>query len=135
MANRSHRAAKAHRQHNAPPAEGAGESPEGQSGDQGGGGAGDGLGGESRGTQTNPEQAQGDITPLPPDPEAKGPLTSATGPQGPNVQLEAGGTRADDSASQAVGGGADAPLSGDADPLRIPPEYRDVVENYFSPTP
>ena len=121
----------------APPGDGSTEEPEKQGGEegQGGEGAGDGLGGESRGTQTNPVQPQGDITPLPPDPDANGSLTSATGPQGPNVQLEAGGTRSDDGASQAVGGGADAPLSGDADPLRIPPEYRDVVENYFSPTP
>jgi hypothetical protein len=134
-------AAQAEGDAQAPPAgaqggEGQGQEEGEQSGEGNGGGAGagDGLGGESRGTQTNPSPAQGEITPLPPDPEADGPRTSATGPQGPNVELEAGGTRASDAPAGALEGGADAPLSGDADPLRIPPEYRDVVENYFSPS-
>lgn len=106
----------------------------GANGPNGGGGAGNGLGGESRGGQTTPPAASGDLMPLPPAPDTGGQRTTATGPQGPTVQLDAGGTRAS-GAGSATGstGGSDSPLSGEADPLRIPPEYRDVVEKYFSP--
>ncbi len=116
---------------------------EGQAGDAGAGGgpapgasggAGNNLGGESRGGATSPPSAAGEAMPLPPSPDNGGPRTSATGPQGPTVQLDAGGTRAAGSAGAAVDGGSDTPLSGEADPLRIPPEYRDVVQRYFSPS-
>ncbi len=105
----------------------------GAPGAQPGGGAGNGLGGESRGGATSPPSAAGEVVPLPAAPESDGPRTAATGPRGPNVQLEAGGTRGGPAASSSGTGGADTPLEGEADPLRIPPEYRDVVENYFSP--
>jgi hypothetical protein len=70
---------------------------------------------------------------LPPPTDDGGERTSATGPQGPSVQLEAGGTRPGGGDAGATTGGSDEPLPGEADPLRIPPEYRDVVERYFSP--
>jgi hypothetical protein len=102
-------------------------------GQGGGGGAGNSLGGESRGAATSPPPAGGDTMPLPPAPDSGGPRIPATGPQGPTVQLDAGGTRAADPGA-AASNGSDNPLSGEADPLRIPPEYRDVVERYFSPS-
>ena len=115
------------------PAAGDGQNQgEGSAGAQGGGGTGSGMGGESRGGSTTPPEAGGEVVPLPPAPETDGPRTSAIGPQGPAVQLEAGGSR-NGPAGSAGDAGADAPLEGEADPLRIPPEYRDVVENYFSP--
>ncbi len=115
-----------------PPSSGDGAQ-SGAPGAQPGGGAGSGLGGESRGAATSPPPAAGEVVPLPPGPESDGPRTAATGPQGPNVQLEAGGSRSGPASGSAGNGGADTPLEGEADPLRIPPEYRDVVENYFSP--
>ncbi|MEA2724685.1 MAG: hypothetical protein QOH59_2456 [Gemmatimonadales bacterium] len=112
-----------------------GEGPEGGSegaAGQGGGGAGQGLGGERRGGETTPPPPGGDVAPLPPAATSDGPTTAATGPRGPNVELGAGGTGT--SAGGNTGGaGADTPLESDPDPLHIPPEYRDVVENYFSP--
>lgn len=113
-----------------------GENPDGGSeggAGQSGGGAGQGLGGERRGGATNPPPPGGDIAPLPPAATNDGPTTSATGPQGPNVELGAGGTGATNSGNTGSPG-ADTPLESEPDPLRIPPEYRDVVENYFSPT-
>ncbi len=108
---------------------------------QGGGGAGGSLGGngkrlggEARTGPSNPPQAAGNTLPLPTSPAANGPATSATGPKGPTVQLQAGGTSSSGRAS-AGGGGSNDPLPGEADPLRIPPEDRDAVENYFSPAP
>lgn len=112
-----------------------GENPEGGSeggAGQSGGGAGQGLGGERRGDATHPPPPGGDVAPLPPAATNDGPTTSATGPQGPNVELGAGGRGATNSGSTGSGG-ADTPLVSEPDPLRIPPEYRDVVENYFSP--
>jgi hypothetical protein len=114
----------------------AGESPDdGSDGGAGqaGGGAGQGLGGERRGGETNPPPPGGDVVPLPPSASTDGPMTSATGPQGPNVELGAGGTGSSNSGNTGSIG-ADTPLESEPDPLRIPPEYRDVVENYFSPT-
>ena len=102
-------------------------------GQGGGGGAGNGLGGESRGAATSPPPPGGATMPLPPSPDSGGQRTTAIGPHGPTVQLDAGGTRAADPGT-AAGNDSDTPLSGEADPLRIPPEYRDVVERYFSPS-
>ncbi len=120
------------------PGQGAGNTqPSAQSAqqDQGGAGAGAGngnqLGGEQRGAQPG-TQAQGETLPLPQPSTAGGPTTSATGPKGPTVELEAGGTG---ETQNAGGGNADQPLAGEADPLAIPLEYRDVVEDYFSPQP
>ena len=99
---------------------------------QAGGGAGQGLGGEQRGGETNPPPAQGEVVPLPPAATTDGPTTSATGPRGENIELGVSGTGA--TSGENIGSpGADTPLESDPDPLRIPPEYRDVVENYFSP--
>lgn len=112
-----------------------GENPDGGSqggAGQSGGGAGQGLGGERRGGATNPPPPGGDIAPLPPAATNDGPTTSATGPQGPDIELGAGGTGATNSGNTGSLG-ADTPLESEPDPLRIPPEYRDVVENYFSP--
>ncbi|HEX6287632.1 MAG TPA: hypothetical protein VFZ66_00500 [Herpetosiphonaceae bacterium] len=102
----------------------------GQPGSQGGGGAGDQLGGEERGAQDDTAQAQGENLPLPPSKNTNGPTTSATGPRGPTIQLEAGGTGETHNTGSNPG---DEPLQGEADPLAIPSEYRDVVEDYFSP--
>ncbi len=98
---------------------------------QAGGGAGQGLGGERRGGATDPPPPGGENVPLPADTTA-GQTAPATGPRGPSVQLGAGGQG---TASGGNGGstGADTPLESEPDPLSIPPEYRDVVENYFSP--
>ncbi len=105
-------------------AQGAGQQP-------GGAGAGNQLGGEQRGAQPG-VQPQGDTLPLP-EPEATdGPTTPAVGPRGPQIELGAGGTG---EAGATGSGGSDQPLTGEADPLAIPPEYRDVVEDYFSPQP
>lgn len=113
--------------------EGEGEQPSDQAGQpSGGAGAGNGLGGEQRGAQSGATEAQGDTLPLPESEDPSGPTTGATGPQGPSVQLEAGGTGSPQSSG---GNSADQPLSGEADPLAIPSEYRDVVEDYFSPQP
>lgn len=106
----------------------------GAPGNQAGPGSGDGLGGESRGGETAPPTAGGEAVPLPPSLDQGGERTSATGPQGPSVELEAGGTRAPEAAGAQAPTGSDSELSGEADPLRIPPEYRDVVEKYFSPS-
>lgn len=111
----------------------ASEGDQANSGGQGSGNGGQGLGGESRGTITNPPNPSGDVAPLPPAPDQGGALTSATGPQGPTVQLDAGGSHSVSASAPAAGSNINTPLQGDADPLRIPPEYRDVVENYFSP--
>jgi hypothetical protein len=114
--------------------QGQGEQPGDQQGQASGGssGAGNGLGGEQRGAQSGASEAQGESLPLPPSENTDGPTISATGPKGPNVQLEAGGTG---SAQSNGGNSADQPLAGEADPLAIPSEYRDVVEDYFSPQP
>lgn len=114
--------------------QGEGDQPGDQPGQSGGGaaGAGNQLGGEQRGAQTGTTEAQGENLPLPESEDPSGPTTGATGPKGPSVQLEAGGT----GSTQSNGGNsADQPLSGEADPLAIPSEYRDVVEDYFSPQP
>ena len=97
-----------------------------------GGGAGEGLGGEQRGGSTTPPEPGGEVVPLPPGPDTDAPTTPATGPQGPTVQLDAGGNGSS-GAALGLGAGSDIPLESEPDPLRIPPEYRDVVENYFSP--
>jgi hypothetical protein len=104
----------------------------GQPGDQPGGGVGDQLGGEQRGAQDDAAQAEGDTLPLPPSDNTDGPTTSATGPKGPTIQLGAGGTGETHNTGTNNG---DQPLQGEADPLAIPSEYRDVVEDYFSPNP
>jgi len=93
-------------------------------------GAGEGLGGEQRGAQNGGVQAQGDDLPLPQASPAGGPTTNARGPRGPVVSLDAGGTGATRNGDSR---NADQPLPGAADPLAIPSEYRDVVEEYFSP--
>lgn len=110
-----------------------GEQPGGEQsgGQQGGAGAGDGLGGEERGAQDDPAQAQGDALPLPQSENTDGPTTPATGPRGPTIQLGAGGTGETASSGRNSG----ERLQGEADPLTIPSEYRDVVEDYFSPNP
>jgi hypothetical protein len=105
---------------------------EGQPGSAPGSGAGDQLGGEERGAQDDTAEAQGDNVPLPPSDNTNGPTTSATGPKGPTVQLGAGGTGETHTTGSSPG---DEPLQGEADPLAIPSEYRDVVEDYFSPNP
>lgn len=112
---------------------------QGQQGEQGGeqagqsgSGAGNQLGGEQRGAQGDGAQAEGDTLPLPQASDAAGPTTEATGPKGPTIQLEAGGI------GEAKNSGAnqgDSPLEGEADPNAIPSEYRDVVEEYFTPEP
>jgi hypothetical protein len=100
-------------------------------GQQGGAGAGDGLGGEERGAQDDAAQAQGDTLPLPQSENTDGPTTPATGPRGPTIQLDAGGT----GETASSGSNSSERLQGEADPLTIPSEYRDVVEDYFSPNP
>lgn len=113
---------------------GAGQPNRAQDDGQGPGGAGAGnqLGGERRGAQPGGVQPQGDTLPLP-EPEATdGPTTPAVGPRGPQIELGAGGTG---ETSATDSSGSDQPLTGEADPLAIPPEYRDVVEDYFSPQP
>ena len=105
-----------------------------QQGEQGGGagaGDGDGLGAERRSDQPG-AQAQGETLPLPQPSTAGGPTTPATGPKGPTIELGAGGTGTSENLGGANG---DQPLAGEADPLTIPLEYRDVVEDYFSPQP
>jgi hypothetical protein len=111
------------------------ESPEqpGMAGQQpGGSGAGNQLGGEQRGAQPGGAMPGDETLPLPEPEDTGGPTVPAFGPRGPQIELGAGGTGEADSAT---GGGSDQPLVGAADPLLIPPEYRDVVENYFSPRP
>jgi ribosome-binding protein aMBF1 (putative translation factor) len=107
-----------------------GEQPGGQSG--GGSGTGDQLGGEQRGAQDDAAQAQGDPLPLPQSETTDGPTTPATGPRGPTIQLGAGGTG--ETANTGDSNSSER-LQGEADPLTIPSEYRDVVEDYFSPNP
>jgi hypothetical protein len=104
----------------------------GEPGSAPGAGAGDQLGGEERGAQDDAAEAQGDNLPLPPSDNTDGPTTSATGPKGPTVQLGAGGTGETHNTGSNTG---DQPLGGEADQLAIPSEYRDVVEDYFSPNP
>jgi hypothetical protein len=98
---------------------------------QGGGGIGSLPGAESRSTPPDAAQAQGDELPLPSTDNADGPTTAATGPQGPTIEIDAGGTGSSSGAN--AGGNRNEPLPGRADPLIVPPEYRDVVENYFTP--
>lgn len=100
-------------------------------GQPGGSGAGDGLGGEERGAQEDAAEAQGDALPLPQSENTDGPTTPATGPRGPTIQLGAGGT----GETASSGSNSSERLQGEADPLTIPSEYRDVVEDYFSPNP
>lgn len=103
---------------------------QGQSG-QPGSGAGNQLGGEQRGAQgDSTAQAEGEALPLPEPSTAGGPTTDANGPKGPTIELGAGGTGESDS-----GGGnpSDQPIQGEADPNSVPSEYRDVVEDYFTP--
>jgi hypothetical protein len=104
----------------------------GEPGSAPGSGAGDQLGGEQRGAQDDAAEAQGDNLPLPPSDNTNGPTTSATGPKGPTVQLGAGGTG--ETANTGSGNSGER-LQGEPDPLTIPSEYRDVVEDYFSPNP
>lgn len=103
-----------------------------QPGGQAGSGAGNQLGGEQRGAQNGGTQAQGDTLPLPEASNKSGPTTDATGPKGPTVELQAGGTG---STQQGGGNNSNQQISSAADPLSIPSEYRDVVEDYFSPRP
>jgi hypothetical protein len=105
-----------------------GEAAQGNS--SGGPGAGNQIGGESRTTQTGSTKAQGEALPLPQSEQQNGSTTSATGPQGPTLRIEAGGTGTTPSSTS---NGGTQPLPGQADPLSIPPEYRDVVEEYFTP--
>jgi len=118
------------------PGQGEGQAQQGQQGGQQAGqpgqGAGNQLGGEERGAQGDGAQAQGDTLPLPQASDAGGPTTEATGPKGPAIQLEAGGTG--DGSNNSTNSG-DSPLEGEADPNAIPAEYRDVVEEYFTPQP
>lgn len=114
--------------------QGSGQQGGEQAGGQQGGagaGAGDGLGGEERGAQPDAAQAEGDALPLPQSENNDGPTTPATGPRGPTIQLGAGGT----GETASSGSNSSERLQGEADPLTIPSEYRDVVEDYFSPNP
>lgn len=116
------------------PSSEAGSGQQGQEGQQNGGGSGAGdLEGEGRGAQPgDTAQAEGDTLPLPESGDTGGPTTPATGPRGPQIELGAGGT----GETRNPGGNAgNQPLGGEPDPLRIPLEYRDVVEDYFSPQP
>ncbi|WP_026370864.1 hypothetical protein [Kallotenue papyrolyticum] len=104
----------------------SGQAPGNQAG---GPGAGNQLGGEQRGAQSGGVQPEGAPLPLPEPPTTDGPTAPAAGPRGPTIELQGGGTGAAPSGSNP----ADTPLGGAPDPLAIPPEYRDVVEDYFSP--
>lgn len=112
----------------------AGEQPGEQPGPSGQGaspgGAGQGLGGESRTNLPAPPEAAGEAVPLPTPSSNDGPMTSATGPEGPSVELPGGGTGS--GPNQGGGGSANA-IQGEADPLSIPAEDRELVENYFTP--
>lgn len=105
-----------------------------QAQDSAGGGAGIGSvpGSETRSTPPSATQAQGSGVPLPSSTTSGGPTTNARGAKGPSIEIEAGGTGSTNSASSNTSGEA---IQSDADPLAIPPEYRDVVENYFTPAP
>lgn len=111
-----------------------GEGQQGQegAGNQPGSGAGNQLGGEQRGAQGEGAQAEGEALPLPQASNAGGPTTEATGPKGPSVELEAGGTGETRGGGGNNGGGA---IEAAPDPNAIPSEYRDVVEDYFTPQP
>jgi hypothetical protein len=98
----------------------------------GGLGAGNQLGGEARSTQDSSVQAQGEVVPLPHTDEQSDQTTSATGPRGPTIQLDVSGSGGPRSSAT---NNSDQALPGAADPLMIPPEYRDVVEEYFTPAP
>lgn len=138
LAQDGQQAAEAEQQDGQPGQQGqqgeAGQSGEqGQPGAPGGSGAGNQLGGEQRGAQPDDAaQAQGDALPLPESENTDGPTTEATGPKGPQVELGAGGVGETNAAGGNAGSGQ---IEADEDPLTIPPEYRDVVEDYFSPQP
>lgn len=112
--------------------EAEGQQQGGEQGAQPGQGAGEGLGGEERGAQGDGTEAEGETLPLPQASDAAGQTTEAIGPKGPAIQLDAGGTG--DSQNDGTNQG-DSPLEGEADPNAIPAEYRDVVEEYFTPDP
>jgi hypothetical protein len=97
-----------------------------------GGGAGSVPGSETRSTPPSAAQAQGSDLPLPSSATSGGATTDARGSKGPSIEIEAGGTGGTDSAGGNTSGEA---IQSEADPLAIPPEYRDVVENYFTPAP
>ena len=103
-----------------------------QDGAGGGAGAGNVPGSETRSTPPSAAQAQGSDLPLPSSATTGGPTTDARGSKGPSIEIEAGGTGSTSSASSNNSGEA---IESEADPLAIPPEYRDVVENYFTPAP
>jgi len=103
-----------------------------QAQDGSGGGAGNVPGSETRSTPPSAAQAQGSDLPLPSSATTGGPTTDARGSKGPQIEIEAGGTGSTDSASNNT---SNTPIQSAPDPLAIPPEYRDVVENYFTPAP
>lgn len=102
----------------------------GTQGEQGGSGAGDVPGSESRSTPSGAAQAEGSTLPLPSASAQGGATTRAQGPQGPSIEINAGGTGSGGALAE---NGSSIPIQSQADPLTIPPEYRDVVENYFTP--
>ncbi len=106
--------------------------PDSQAQDGLGGGAGNVPGSETRSTPPDAAQAQGSELPLPSSATIGGPTTDTRGSKGPSIEIEAGGTGSTDGASSNNSGEA---IQSEADPLAIPPEYRDVVENYFTPAP
>lgn len=108
--------------------QGSGEPGAGQ---QGGGGIGSLPGSETRSTAPEAAAAQGDDLPLPTNEDANGATTQAQGPRGPMIEIEAGGTG--NGSNSRRSNSFNQPLKAAADPLTIPLEYRDVVENYFTP--
>lgn len=103
-------------------------------GGQPGAGAGEGTlpGSETRSTSPDTAQAQGEDLPLPESEWQNGPTTKASGPHGPSIDIDVGGTGTR-SGSSTGGGRPNTPIEAAPDPLTIPLEYRDVVENYFTP--
>ncbi|GAC1655402.1 MAG: hypothetical protein NVS4B8_30510 [Herpetosiphon sp.] len=97
-----------------------------------GSGAGKGLAGEHRVAKPSMSLTPQEAVALPTSAVRGGPRSAAQGAQGPSISLGGGGTGA---APGAGGTGSTAPVVGEADPLRIPSEDRDVVQNYFSPAP
>jgi len=93
-------------------------------------GAGSLLGGETRSMPGDTAEAEGATVPLPSSAARGGATTNATGPEGPAIEIEAGGTG---SSGSGAGNGGSGAIQSAPDPLTIPPEYRDVVENYFTP--
>ncbi len=95
-------------------------------------GAGSLPGGETRSTPGDAATPEGETVPLPSSAAQSGATTNANGPAGPSIEIQAGGTG---SSSSSAGNGGSGVIQSAPDPLTIPPEYRDVVENYFTPAP